>query len=147
MKKTTLFTAVTFMVLFGFNTHAQLGITSYSLYALGVNTSQSKKISGELKTFANRAVDDLLMEADLFYNFKPRPYHRFSIGVGVNVAPFRSFDQLNAITLPTQLEVFPLQNFKKLSLLYELTPEYTFENDLNLRHLWGVRYTFDALPE
>jgi len=46
-----------------------MGITSYSIYALGINTNQNKMISGELKTFANRAIDDLLMEIDVFYNF------------------------------------------------------------------------------
>jgi hypothetical protein len=57
-----------------------MGVTSYSVYSLGINTSQNKTISGELKTFANRAFEDLLMEADIFYNFEPGTYHRFSIG-------------------------------------------------------------------
>jgi hypothetical protein len=70
----------TFMVLICFNSYAQMGVTSYSVYSLGINTSQNKTISGELKTFANRAFEDLLMEADIFYNFEPGTYHRFSIG-------------------------------------------------------------------
>ncbi len=38
---------------------SQIGITSYSIYSIGVNTSQNKRISGEIKTFANRPVEDI----------------------------------------------------------------------------------------
>jgi hypothetical protein len=44
-------------------------VTSYSIYALGINTNQNKTISGELKTFANRSFEDLLLEIDGFYNY------------------------------------------------------------------------------
>lgn len=119
-----------------------MGVTSYSIYALGINTSQNKVISGELKTFANRGIDDLLMEIDVFYNFKPRTYHRFSVGVGLNAGPFREYDHIYALTIPAQVEIYPLQDFKKLSFLIELAPELFVEDDVNLRSLWGIRYTF-----
>lgn len=147
MKKLTKLLVAIFIALLCFDSYSQMGVTSYSIYSLGINTSQNKPISGELKTFANRTIDDLLMEVDVFYNFKPRNYHRFSIGLGLNVGPFREFDNINAITLPAQLEIFPLQEFKKLSLLFELTPEFIVEGDLNLRSLWGIRYTFGELRE
>lgn len=121
---------------------AQMGITSYSVYALGINTSQNRKISAELKTFANRSYEDILLEVNGFYNFKPRNYHRFSIGVGVNFAPAREFDRIYALTVPLALEIYPLQEFKKISLLFELTPEILPEDGLSLRSLWGIRYTF-----
>jgi len=35
-----------------------------------------------------------------------------------------------------------LQNFKKLSFLFEVTPEILSEDGVNLRNLWGIRYTF-----
>ncbi|MDZ7775432.1 MAG: hypothetical protein U5L09_07365 [Bacteroidales bacterium] len=95
-----------------------------------------------MKTFANRSFEDLLVEIDGFYNFKPRKYHRFSIGIGINVGPFRGFDQIHAFTIPASLEVYPLQDFKRISLLFELTPEIIIEDNLNLRSLWGIRYTF-----
>ena len=121
---------------------SQIGVTSYSIYAIGINTSQNKRISGEIKTFANRPVEDISIEIDGFYNFKPRPYHRFSIGLGINVTPFLGYDQFYALTIPVSLEIYPLQDFKKLSLLFELTPEILTEDGVNLRHLWGIRYTF-----
>ena len=68
--------------------NAYIGVTSYSFYSIGVNTSTNKRISGEIKTFANRPFEHINIEVDGFYNFKPRPYHRFSIGLGVNVTPF-----------------------------------------------------------
>lgn len=123
---------------------SQIGVTSYSIYSLGINTSQNKRISGEIKTFANRPIGDILVEIDGFYNFKPRPFHRFSIGLGVNVVPFKEFDQFYALTIPVSIEIYPLQDFKKLSLLFELTPEILSEDGVNLRSLWGIRYTFGA---
>ncbi len=142
MKKLFGFIAFTFLLTLSVKSYSQMGVTSYSIYALGINTSQSKMISGELKTFANRAIDDLLMEIDVFYNFKPRTYHRFSVGLGLNAGPFRGFDHIHALTIPAQIEIYPLQDFKKLSLLFELTPEIVVEGDLNIRSLWGIRYTF-----
>ncbi len=141
-----LFAVTVFMAMF-VNSYSQIGVTSYLNYTLGINTSQNKVISGELKTFANRTIDNLLMEVDIFYNFKPRTYHRFSVGVGLNATPFIGGDIMNAITIPAQLEIYPLQNFKKLSFLFELTPEFVIESDVNLRSLLGIRYTFGELKE
>jgi len=31
--------------------------------------------------------------------------------------------------------------------MFELTPEFLFEGDLNLRSLWGIRYTFGELKD
>ena len=122
--------------------YSQIGVTSYSIYALGINTSQSKKVSGELKIFANRDFDNLLMEIDGFYNFKPGKYHRFSIGLGINIEPFKGGDFIHAFTVPSLIEIFPLQDFKKISLIFELAPEFVIEDNARLRSLWGIRYTF-----
>jgi len=106
LKKSLL--ALSFMTL-AFNAYSQLGITGYSVHAIGVNTNQSKKISGELKTFTNRDFEDLVLETDFFYNFKPSTYHQFSVGLGLNFEPFRGFDYLNAFTIPAKLEIKPHQ--------------------------------------
>jgi hypothetical protein len=142
MKKQFVLIAITFLLTLSVKSYSQMSVTSYSIYALGINTSQNKMISGELKTFANRAIDDLLMEVDVFYNFKPKTYHRFSVGLGLNAGPFREFDHIYAFTIPAQIEIYPLQDFKKLSLLFELAPEIVVESDLNIRSLWGIKYTF-----
>lgn len=136
---------ISFFILMAFlstDAFAQVGITSYSIYAVGINTSQKHKITGEMKVFANRHFEDLPIEIAGFYNFKPSSYHRFSVGLGVNVSPFSSFDQFNALSVPVSLQIFPLQEFKRLSLLFELTPEFPPEDGARLRSLWGVRYTF-----
>lgn len=142
MKKLFVFIAITFLLTISVKSYSQMSVTSYSIYALGINTSQNKMISGEFKTFANRTIDDLLMEIDVFYNFKPRTCHRFSVGLGLNAGPFREFDHIKSFTIPAQIEIYPLQGFKKLSLLFELAPEIVVEDDLNIRSLWGIRYTF-----
>ncbi len=131
-----------FVILFSYVGYSQFGITSYSIYALGINTNQNRMISGEFKTFTNRTFENIAMELDAFYNFKACEYHRFSAGIGLNAFPFAGADQIHSLTFPLELEVFPLKDFKKLSFLFELTPEYVVEEDFNLRYLWGIRYTF-----
>ena len=142
MKRLLAFILMASLLAVSVTTYSQIGITTYSTYALGINTSQNKMVNGELKTFANKAIDDVLMEIDVFYNFTPKPYHRFSVGLGFNVGPFRNFDNLYAFTVPVQLEIYPLQEFKKVSILFELDPEILPEDPVNLRSLWGIRYTF-----
>ncbi len=142
MKNITKFAVAAILTALSLDCWSQPGVTSYSIYSIGINTSQNRPVSGELKTFANRPVELLLMEADLFYNFKPHPYHRFSLGVGLNAGPFRDYDFVNAITIPGQLEIYPLQEFKRLSLMFELAPEFVIDNEVNLRSLWGIRYSF-----
>jgi hypothetical protein len=142
MKKLLFFSVITVLLTITVNSYSQVGITSYSVYAFGINSSTDKKITAELKAFANRPLDDLLFEAAFLYNFKPASYHRFSAGLGLNAGPFRGFDHIHAITVPVQIEIFPLQDFKKLSLLFELCPEFIVEHDPELRTLWGIRYSF-----
>lgn len=141
MKYLKLLAIISFMT-FCLQSYSQLEITSYSIYALGINTSQDRPISVELKAFANRDLIDLLMEIDGFYNFKSREYHRFSIGLGVNLNSFDGSDLIHAFTIPAAIEIYPLQDFKKISILFELTPEFVIEDDFRLRSLWGIRYTF-----
>lgn len=136
-----------FLILFVFaflsiESFSQIGVTSYSGYSIGVNTSTNKRISGEFKVFGNRPFEYVKLELDGFYNFKPRPYHRFSVGLGVSFEPFLGYDQFYALTIPVSLEVYPLQNFKRLSLLTELAPELSAPEGASLRNLWGIRYTF-----
>lgn len=142
MKTKLLTFATIFLLVLSINSYAQISITSYSIYALGISTSQNKAISGELKTFANSSVTNLWLEADVFYNFKPKPYHRFSIGLGVKTEPFVGFDQFRALTIPAQLEIFPLQDFKKVSIMFEIAPEFIDQDDVYVRSLWGIRYSF-----
>lgn len=144
MKTINLFSLIFFIALY-FNSYSQVGVSGYSIYSFGVNTNLTKNISGELKIFANRPSESLLLEADIFYNFKPNPYHKFSVGLGLNVGPFFGFDHINAITIPAQLEVYPLQEFKKVSLIFELALEFIIEDEPRLRNLLGIRYTFGEL--
>ena len=120
----------------------QVTITSYSIYSLGVGVNTSKPLSAELKTFQNCPYEDMTFELALFYNFKPHTYHRFSAGFGLNSQPLNE-NYINAFTLPLSLEIYPLQNFKKLSLVMELTPMSNVDFDeFNVRYLWGFRYRF-----
>lgn len=120
--------------------YSQIAVTSYSNLGIGVNTSAEKRISGELKIFANQDINDVIFEIDAFYNFKSREYHRFSMGVGIGTAS-RTF---HGIGVPIVLEVYPIQNFKKLSLLIEVGPE-VLKDYVNVRSLFGIRYSFGKL--
>jgi len=136
---------ISFLVTISTTAKAQLSVTSYSIYALGVSTDTQKPFSVELKTFANSNFHNLGFELDAFHNFKTHEYHRFSVGLGLNSQPFNEI-YLNEITMPLVLEVFPLQSFKKLSLLVEFAPAMDVNiddaGDLSFRHLWGIRYRF-----
>ena len=123
--------------------YSQISVTGYTYSVLGINTNKYKTLSFEAKVFANNYVDELPMEFNAFYNFKTREYHRFSAGFGINVSPFRGFDEINSIVFPTSLEIFPIKEFKKIAIVFELTPEIRIENDIVLRSLIGIRYGFN----
>ncbi|MBG6110579.1 hypothetical protein H4V97_002314 [Flavobacterium sp. CG_23.5] len=131
------------LLFIGFTSHSQIAVSGFSNYAMGINTNRTKDISLELKVFANNYFEEIPIEANVFYNFETKEYHRFSIGLGINLSPFRGFDEINSIVIPTSLEVFPIKDFKKIALVLELTPELRIEDDVVLRGLIGVRYTFD----
>ncbi len=126
------------------NSFGQISFTGYSSLCVGVGTSQEKMFSGELKTFVNRNIDDFLFELDGFYNFKGNENYRFSVGLGANFSVNKE-SLANSLTLPLVLEVIPSQLVNNLSLVFELAPEKYFDTeDLNLRYLWGIRYTFNS---
>lgn len=143
--KTTRLVFLLFISMICINGISQMGVTSYSIYALGINTSQNVRLSGELKLFLNRSVEDVLMEVDGFYNFKPREYHRFSIGLGFNSGPF-SESEIYAIIVPAEIEVTPLKDNKRISILFEFAPGLN-DDDIDIRWLWGIRYSFGKSKE
>jgi len=142
MRRITHILVFTFLIISPIRLYSQIGVTNYSIFIFGVNTNQEKRISAELKAFTYLYGSELQTELGIFYNFKPKDYHRFSIGLGLNLYPFAGFDHIYAFTIPFQLEVFPLQQFKQLSLVYELSPLLVVEEDIGLRNLFGIRYTF-----
>ena len=68
MKKTISVIVLIIAFLFTVSTSAkaQLSVTSYSIYALGVSTDTQKPFSVELKTFANSNIHNLGFELDAF---------------------------------------------------------------------------------
>ena len=153
MKKKKTLVIVIILFIGSFHAYSQLGVTAYSTEALGLNTGHNKSISGELKVFTNRDIENVRLEVDLFYNFKPGKYHRLAIGLGLNSMLFREnyfshqfsegkFNRYTGLTIPAFIEIYPLQDFKKFSLLFELAPHFQGEYGTFLRSLWGIRYTF-----
>lgn len=137
MKKMKVISAI-FMLLICTGLYSQVGVTSYSVYALGLNTSKENKISGEVKVFFNSStVEDSFVELAAMYNFKPSKYHRFSVGLGVG-----GLNEyiLHSFTMPIQLELYPLQEAKRFSVVFELAPR--LDENIRIRHLWGIKYTF-----
>jgi hypothetical protein len=138
------FLTLLFLICITIKSYSQISVTSYSIYALGISSNpNTKKISAELKTFANRNFEDLTMEPAVFFNFKEKEHHRFAIGLGLNLNPFRGDDHINSFVVPISLQIFPLQEFKQLSLVFELAPELLVEDGVAIRSLWGIRYAFD----
>jgi hypothetical protein len=142
MKK---FKIVFLIILFfiSLTSYSQIAVTGFSNYVVGMNTSKNKTINFELKVFAYNYFDDLPIETNVFYNFETKEYHRFSIGLGVNLSPFRGFDEINSFVIPASLEIFPIKDFKKIAIVLEVTPELRIDDRAVLRSLIGIRYSFD----
>lgn len=115
--------------------HSQVNVTSYSIYALGVGIPIHEKISLEMKTFANRPIENIIFEFAGFYHFKPGDFHQFSAGagLGLNSRPFTG--ETGYISLPLALEIFPIQSFKRISLMMEVALE-----------LYGMEYIKPPSP-
>lgn len=141
-------TSIILLILFSFtqNVYSQKGISYYSSNVVGFNMSIFKisenQVSGELKIFANRDLQNISTEIDLLYQFKQKEYHRFAMGIGLKMDPFTEGGDGAAIVTPLSLEFFPFQNFKKVSFLFELTPEFFIEDRTYLRSLVGIKYSF-----
>lgn len=130
--------------------YSQTGITSYNLNVIAVNfdihKSENSSIVLEVKQFAEYdswkdEFGNTSTELDLHFKFKKHEYHRFSLGFGFNVDFFNEGTH-NAVVLPIGLEVFPIPNFKKISIQYEFAPMYFLEDNLRLRNLLGIKYSF-----
>jgi len=137
---------VILLLIIGQKAYSQIGITYYSSNALGANLALFKvnnsEVTAELRIFANREFKEIPMELDVFYRFKPGVFHRFSVGLGFQTEPFTDGGIGNVFLIPSSLEIFPFRKQKRISFLFELTPEILFEGPLKLRSLIGLRYTF-----
>ena len=133
---------VVLLFLISFSGFSQVKVTSYSIYSLGVSVPIKEKFSTELKVFANRGnLEDTGIELNGIYKFKPGDSHQFSAGLGFGLTPSSGEDAY--FSIPVALEIFPLQSFKRISLVVELAPEIYFNDEVvNFRHLWGIRYSF-----
>ena len=131
-----------FLFSLSLESYSQISVSGYTNYVVGINTNKEKRISFEAKVFANNYIEDLPMEFNAFYNFKTKEYHRISIGLGVNISPFNTIDQMNSFVIPTSLEIFPMKDFKRIAIVFELTPEIRIEDEVALRSLLGIGYTF-----
>lgn len=122
--------------------NAQMSVSSYSIHALGIQTSVGNRLALELKMFVDpdEYLEEINIEPTLFYTFRERPYHKFAAGLGFN---FNFYGDISYLTIPAQLEIFPLQDFKKLSLIIELSLMFPYADPM-LRHLLGIRYRFGA---
>lgn len=130
-------------LLLAFSVAAQkIDVTAYSFFGLGMNTSKDKKFGAELKGLFNRSFKETGFELTGLYQFKRKPLYQFSVGVGINMAPFRGFDELNYFVVPVQFALFPIKDVPQLSFIAELTPEISVQERFAFRNLWGVRYAF-----
>lgn len=128
--------------------YSQVASSYYLFDAIGVEVPifkiQESQIGAELKIFTNRRVEDTSTELDLYYHFKAREYHQFSAGIGFKSEFFTDSGQGNTLLFPIRLEFFPIPNFKKASILFELAPAFLFQYERSeLRSLIGIRYTFN----
>lgn len=150
MKKIGLFFTVLLIMLISSNAIGQVSVSMYNFKAVGLSTNSNKKFNFDFKMFTNIPWRFTNFELTGFYNFKARQYHRFSLGLGLNSAPFDDVF-LKALVLPCDLEIYPLQDFKQMSVIFELTlyddldPDFmVFPDVLFFRTLLGLRYKFGS---
>ncbi|MGY6561087.1 MAG: hypothetical protein ACXITV_03190 [Luteibaculaceae bacterium] len=132
-------------VVFSVDAQAQVSVTTYGTNAVGINTNTGSKFDFELKTFANRSFENLVFEPTGFFNFSEKENHSFGVGLGL-ILDVGDSDFLTALSIPVNLQVHPMKDFRQLSLILELAPVFNAD-DLALRHLWGVRYTFGSTKQ
>ncbi|MCX6182052.1 MAG: hypothetical protein NT150_09015 [Bacteroidetes bacterium] len=125
--------------------YSQIGFTAYRNWAIGINSSTSKKVSVDVKFFLNNALKSTPTELNLMYNLAPKTYHRISFGLGLNFTPLRGYDEINFFAVPILLEFYPLQKFKQLSLALEFAPVFLDSDNAAIRYMAGLRYTFSPL--
>lgn len=123
----------------------------YNFRTIGINTSQQKAVSAELKVSGNTPFDFTTLELNAFYNFKEHTYHQFSLGLGLIASPFLETDNLPlGLRVPLQLSLFPLQEHKQFVMIFELAPLFDLSEDSpsgfnfsdSLQAAWGIRYYF-----
>lgn len=131
----------TFMCVIALQGNAQFHLGTYSFTAVGIGGPITENINLEGKVFANRPFSDLGLEGIVSFELRPGSFHQFSVGAGFNVDLF--FDASLGIVFPVELEIYPLTSFRRIALLIEVAPFFDIsEDDLLLRHFWGVRYYF-----
>jgi len=141
MKINKLFTTAAF-ILISLTAFSQVKVTGYSTHALGVSFPLHKKFSVELKTYPNQwEIENVDFELAGFYHFKPGDFHRFSAGAGLGLNPFVEAGS-PYLSFPIVLEFYPFPSFRRVSFLFEMAPEIYFDDHINLRYLWGIRYAF-----
>ncbi|HUR29819.1 MAG TPA: hypothetical protein VMZ69_00235 [Saprospiraceae bacterium] len=124
------------------NLQAQLHVGTYGFAAVGIGGPITDNIDLEGKLFANSFFNELGFEGAVMFDLRPGSFHQFSIGGGFNVDLFENDSELG-IVFPFELEIYPLTSFRRLALLIELAPQYlVLEDNIALRHLWGIRYYF-----
>ena len=141
MKKiSTIILAIFYLGLF--EGSAQLHVGTYSFAAVGIGGPVTDNIDLEGKLFANTLFSEVAFEGLVLFDLRPGSFHQFSAGAGFNANPFDD-DSGISLLFPVELEIYPLTSFRRLSLLIELAPQfYITEDELILRHMWGVRYYF-----
>mgnify|MGYP001953233162 CR=1 FL=1 len=87
------------------------------------------------------------MELSPMWNFKRTDWVNYYTGIGVNFNPMNSFQDLpivNGYTLDFGARIKPLQKYKNIQLLFEISPYMNQEfSGGNLRTLFGVAYNFN----
>ena len=84
--------------------------------------------------------NDIESEFLLFCRVTNRERLNLSLGLGVNLRPFGSFDIINGFVFPISLEYYPIKENEILSVIFE--PAITYDGEIGIRSLYGIRFNF-----
>ncbi|HZV68515.1 MAG TPA: hypothetical protein VFG10_03195 [Saprospiraceae bacterium] len=121
---------------------AQLFISNFEKFGLGIGTRSAQPFILEARIGTNNRLVDTRIELAGLYQLQDETYHSISAGIAIALSPFADVTNIG-LTIPVQLEIFPIPDFKRIALFIEAGPEFLLDQDeVDLRHTWGFRYYF-----
>lgn len=127
---------------------AQVSVGYYPFQSiLSVTTNTEKVIWADFRVETNTFFSNINMEVSPMWNFKRTDWVNYYTGVGVNFNPVNVFQDLpfiNGYTLDFGARIKPIQKYKNIQLLFEISPYINQEfTSGNIRTLLGVAYNWN----
>ena len=138
------------LLIFAFSigkTYSQIAVSYYPFQSiLSVSSNTDKLLWADLRIETNTFFSNMNMEFDAMINIKRTDWVNYYAGLGINVNPLYGFKDLpstNGYVLNIGVRVKPIQKYKNLQVMFELSPYFNRNFDGGMvRTLLGISYNF-----